>query len=677
MIRVTWQDLDSGQHGDYEGELPVTIGRQAGNSIVLPSNHVSREHARIEESGSGIVINDLGSRNGIVANGRQVTQLNLRNGTQFRLGPFEFTIHLEEAAADDATVAYDFETIRENEDDTAYFNSPPPPTQQAAQPQQPVQRPVLDKSTIVIDKVEPIDDAVFRTRENKVERFPPGSFYQQVVSVAELRSLGLPIEEVPYLAVGGGMGSFIWVDHLRVFGVKPDQVRAIGFEPKPYGRYRRLCQNSQIPDHERLRSDSGSTPDNVWGWPGYAMREAVTDLGKGKVGHSFAVVRQIFGEPTFSDTYTPISGRVFESVDREAARIGWDQIWKPGRIHAIRKTDDGRYAVAYSAGEISRPGVHSIILAKYIHLAVGYPAIRILSDLQEYRENTGDFHRVVNAYEEHDHVYRELERNGGTVMVRGRGIVASRIIQRLFEARHVNPNIGVLHLMRTPVKEGKHFGRAKRLVKSHWEFQPFNWPKACWGGTLRNKLERATDAERSKLLDQWGGTTTADRVDWQQITRVGLEEGWYDISFGEVQCVEQDPSGKVVTRVKGNANLPPANYVTDYIVDATGLEAGLDSNPLLHDLLTHYGLRRNSKGRLFVTNQFEIEGMRNHDGRMYACGVMTLGGPYAAVDSFLGLQYAALQSVDDLKHNRAPGVRGLNGFRSVRQYLRWTRGAQP
>ncbi len=46
--------------------------------------------------------------------------------------------------------------------------------------------------------------------------------------------------------------------------------------------------------------------------------------------------------------------------------------------------------------------------------------------------------------------------------------------------------------------------------------------------------------------------------------------------------------------------------------------------------------------------------MSNGPGRVYASGVMTLGGPNAAVDSFLGLQYAALRSVEDLAAQHAP-----------------------
>jgi hypothetical protein len=93
--------------------------------------------------------------------------------------------------------------------------------------------------------------------------------------------------------------------------------------------------------------------------------------------------------------------------------------------------------------------------------------------------------------------------------------------------------------------------------------------------------------------------------------------------------------------------------------------------------LEHHDLGRNPKGRLKVANDFEIIGMENGNGRMYASGAMTLGGPYAAVDSFLGLQYAAQRSVDSLTRHRAPGLRRLNGFRSISQWLRWARGVAP
>ena len=80
---------------------------------------------------------------------------------------------------------------------------------------------------------------------------------------------------------------------------------------------------------------------------------------------------------------------------------------------------------------------HFYLVGKYIHLCTGYPGIRLLSDLRHYRETTQDFKSVVNAYENHGHVYGQLQKYGGTVIVRGKGIVASRIIQRLNEARQL------------------------------------------------------------------------------------------------------------------------------------------------------------------------------------------------------------------------------------------------
>jgi hypothetical protein len=78
-----------------------------------------------------------------------------------------------------------------------------------------------------------------------------------------------------------------------------------------------------------------------------------------------------------------------------------------------------------------------------------------------------------------------------------------------------------------------------------------------------------------------------------------------------------------------------------------------------------------------VTNDFEVIGMGNGAGHVFAGGIMTLGGPHAAQDSFLGLQYSALRSVDALAALRAPGVHRINGLRSWRQWFRWVRGVQP
>ncbi|MEM8862761.1 MAG: FHA domain-containing protein, partial [Chloroflexota bacterium] len=512
------------------------------------------------------------------------------------------------------------------------------------------------------------------TPENRV----PVSFQPEIVTES-LINQAYPTAESHFLTVGGGIGSFVWADALIVSGVDPDNIVAIGLDAKPYGRYQRLCANSQIPDHERLRSNSDSCPDNMWGWPGYAVREIGRDAARGRLGQASRVAWQIFNEP-YVQTYTPKAGDVFASMDKEAKRIGWENIWQYGRVRAIRKTDQDRYAVLYT-GRDSLTGKRQsmVYYCNWLHVAIGYPGIKLLKQLQDFRDVTHDFHRLVNAYEEHDHVYDMLKEHGGTVVIRGRGIVASRIIQRIYEIRQESDKpIEVVHLMRSPKTKGQRFRLGKRDVAHNWEFQPFNWPKAAWGGDLRVTLERAGSVKRDNLLDQWGGTTTADRSDWKEIVDQGLAEGWYRIVFDNIKHVSADhPEFGPITLKLQDEDGQSGTILANYIVDATGLDSSIESHSLLHDLVGQYNLPLNPKGRLHVSNSFELEDMRLSHGQMYASGVSTLGGPYAPVDSFLGLQYAAQRSVSHLARHAETGVRELHGLRSFYQWTRWVRGVQP
>jgi pSer/pThr/pTyr-binding forkhead associated (FHA) protein len=610
QIQLTWEDPATGERrspiltvpvalGREFARLPDTLNNQRVARIVLESGQVSRYHALIEQEGTGIVITDQGSSNGIFVNGTRQGRSFLATGDTVQIGPYQISIALAGAATPQprsgSTIIFHPET------DLPVPASPAPP-------------------------VSPTGPA-----------FPPPLFQAQQVSIQDLMNTGFPVQEFDYAALGAGLGSFIWVDLLRIGGVHASQIVALGIEKVPYARYQRLCVNSQIPPHERLRSNSDSCPDNIWGWPSYALRESWHDFWKGEIGASFKHLWQVFGEPTFAETYTPRSGNVFASIDREAKRIGWDEIYRYGRIRAIRKTDDGRYVIAYSRASANRRD-YGFVVARYVHLATGYPGIQVLQDLQDYREKTKDFKTVVNAYEEHEHVYKHLEQHGGTVMLRGRGIVASRIVQRIYEVRKNNPrvNVALLHLLRSAKPQGNRFGKAQRIVKNYYELQPFNWPKACWGGDLRVMLESASPEERQRLLADWGGTTTADRIDWQTIARQGLDQGWYQIVFGDVEKVEPNGQGGTITYIKEKEFKGKLELNADFIIDATGLDAKVKTNPLLDDLVSHYHLPINPLGRLAVSNEFELAEMRSAgQGRMYAAGAMTLGGPYAAVDSFL------------------------------------------
>src|SRR5271163_2458150 len=42
-----------------------------------------------------------------------------------------------------------------------------------------------------------------------------------------LASAGIPVIDVPFVTVGGGMGSFVTVDYLRIAGVPADQIKVL------------------------------------------------------------------------------------------------------------------------------------------------------------------------------------------------------------------------------------------------------------------------------------------------------------------------------------------------------------------------------------------------------------------------------------------------------------------
>ncbi len=690
-VTLVWAQGGAPQRQAFS--LPLTIGRNATNGLVITDGAISRTHAVLEAGANGVTITDQSS-NGTFVNGERTAHATVRPGDVLRIGDVTITIEDLGAAVRPAPPGVLVPADSEEMEAPTRLASPPgandgtrrggfdaPPATAPGSdatrlggasttytpPGGPVNVPGFDDRT-VIPKSGPTPQPAARS-------FPPAIFDQPIVPIAALSQTGIPIYTCTYAALGGGMGSFIFTDNLIIYGVPKEAIVALGRFPTPYERYMTYTRNSQIPRHERLRSGTESTPDNIWGTPGYAAREAWQDLKKGNFAHALRLMWQVCGEPVFADTYTPRAGDVFESLDHEAKRIGWDRIWRYGLIRAIRKTDDERYVVAFSQSS-DQGHQYAFLVANYLELATGYPALRFLPVLQEYRERTGDFTRVINAYEFHDGVYDDLERNGGTVVIQGRGIVASRVIQRIYEARKKNKNIGIIHMMRSPTPEPHHFRGTKRKIIHQVEIQAYNWPKAAWGGVQRQILERAAPEERKQILSDWGGTTAAQRQDWVQIVDKGLAEGWYRIEFAEVLRVDPAPDSKHVTmKIRGRgANAGTTEIVANYAVDATGLEAEVKRNPLLEDLVDKGGAQVNFIGRLAVLNNMEVVGMRNGRGRMYAAGAITLGGPLAGADTFLALHMAAQLIVEDLVRLKAPGLRYLGPLRSLNQWWKWMRG---
>ena len=491
----------------------------------------------------------------------------------------------------------------------------------------------------------------------------------------DIQAAGLPMVDVPLVTVGGGLGSFALADTLRVAGVPSHAIRVLTTIDRPEETYQRLAEQSQIPLHERLRSDSASTIDNIWGFPSYALREGWSAKG---LGNKLKPWMNVVLEPLAADFWTPTSGQVYQSVAKEAARIGWHSMTAKGAVRMVRARHGGGFFTVLTPprGFQPPPGMpptkRIVYRSSHVHIAVGYPGVKFLDDLQDYRQRHNDFSRVVNAYEPHDYVYEELLRRPSTVMVRGSGIVAFRILVRLLEDREKRgANTTVLHLFRNyihgPQGDKPTFRRPGR---NGFAYQGFNYPKAAWGGQLKEQLESLDGPGRAELIRKMGGTNTPYRRAWEGLLDRGRHGGWYQQWIGQVTSVEPGPSQTITTTIV-DPQQRPVQLGANFIIDATGLESDIAEHRLLADLLSHGGATRNAFGRLEVTPSFEVTGTRNEPGRLYASGSITLGGYYAGVDSFLGLQYAALRIADDLSTVGFGQRIGVS--RSIREWLRWMR----
>jgi hypothetical protein len=481
-----------------------------------------------------------------------------------------------------------------------------------------------------------------------------------------VRAAGIPVFDVPLVSVGGGLGSFTLVDVLRIQGAPASSIRVLSNSDRPWQSWEYLTRVSQLPAHERIRSDAGARPDNIWGFPSYALHEAWQDK-------SPKLLWQVLTEPISSDFFSPRAGTVFSTVRREAERITyWDMLAK-GQVRMIRRRAGGGYFTVLTPPAGTTPTKRVAIRSTYVHLAVGYPGLKFLGDLQEFRTTYGDFHRVVNAYESHEHVYEFFKTRPGVVIVRGAGIVASRVLQRLMDDRErFGLQTQIVQMFRTYVS-GPHGPNLwmRRKGGDGWTYQAFTFPKSAFGGQLKAQFRRREGEDRARLAKIVGGTTTPRLRSWQSQMDRGRRGGWYHPVQAVVDKVEPTPDGRLVS-LTSSADGVRNRVMSDFIIDCTGLEADMSEHRVLADLLEHGGARRNGAGRLLVGRCFDVVGAESEGGVLYASGAATAGNHFPAVDSFLGMQTVALDIAADLA--RRGFVKRLGLVRSTSQWLKWATG---
>ena len=185
---------------------------------------------------------------------------------------------------------------------------------------------------------------------------------------------GIPIIDTKFVTVGGGIGSFVTVDFLRIYGVPASDITVLTQLETPWSSYEYLTRVSQIPRKERLRSDSKSTPDNIWGFPSYAVREA---FGAKSIKGFVAPLWNVLTEPILSDYYTPKAGQAFETMEREHDRIGYPQCVRKGQVRMVRRRREGGYFTILTPPQGATPTRRLAYRSPYVHVAIGYPGPQV------------------------------------------------------------------------------------------------------------------------------------------------------------------------------------------------------------------------------------------------------------------------------------------------------------
>ncbi len=109
-----------GHEGELDGQRwmlrqAVIVGRDAGCDIPIFDRQVSRRHARITPSPRGVILEDLGSKNGTHLNGKRISgPVTLNDGDVIHIALAQKFIFL----SSDATLPMDFNPLTDTSDAT-------------------------------------------------------------------------------------------------------------------------------------------------------------------------------------------------------------------------------------------------------------------------------------------------------------------------------------------------------------------------------------------------------------------------------------------------------------------------------------------------------------------------------------------------------------------------------
>lgn len=460
--------------------------------------------------------------------------------------------------------------------------------------------------------------------------------WQDEVDDETLDGAGVPVERRRIVTVGGGLGSFALVDMLRIGGLPSGDIGILGQRELPHDALRDLLRHSQTADSERMRSDSATRIDCPWGWPSYAMAEAWRE-------RRLWPLVQVLVEHLPAEPFAPRPSGVYAGMEREARRIGWSSMLDRGEALLVRRHASGGYVVLHlPAGGGSTVAYR----ADHVHIAIGHAGPRWPLGVPGSPVGSSLDRREIHAMEYHEQAYELLaERSRPVAVVRGNGMTAARVIQRLAEDRE---RLGIGTRIVHQVPSGS----------DGFVFQPFTAPRSAFGGPLHARLSRLGPEGRARLVHSIATTTVPRRRAWQRLIARGEREGFYRLVSGPA-LEDEDIAG------------------ADVVIDCTGLVSDPLAHPLLADLVARGGARLNPMGFIDTGPACDVIGMDSGSGRCYASGVAITGGFIGPADSFWGLQAAALRILDHLSGLEPSTYARLGSCISARGWWRWLRGSEP
>jgi hypothetical protein len=453
----------------------------------------------------------------------------------------------------------------------------------------------------------------------------------------------------------------------------------------PFASLGNILSSAQWHGDDRMRSDSASRIDGIWAWPGYATTESLRMLSP------LPVLRTLV-EPVLAEYFTPRRETVAASLEREKRRVGWDRMLHRGRAVAILRRREGGYFV-FVLGASDSSGLLAI-RTRYVHLATGHAGPRLAEDVAAWRSFHPESEQVVNAYESHDHVYEAAHRQGGVFVVRGGGMTSMTVVNRLLKAApEGGPPLKVLHVVR-PNEAGHRNARVRQADHGCIAFQPFNFPKGANGGVIQAELSALSPIERAARLQFLGAPSVPRRRNWMRTRDLAAAKGRYALIPGEAVLFAHLPARpgapgererlcfSLATRDRKSPDMHhdvgqdvQQDLEADWLVDCIGLRSRALDHPLVSQMASVGLLVENPSGGIHVESDFEAPSARSGDGRLFVSGVLALGSEVAAVDSFFGLEYAALRIADRLADEGF--CRRLGAFSSLRGWSRKLLGVAP